>query len=80
MKRKLRATARYEFPCLTAGEDVNCAKKENENYQLLATDCLWSKKTLKCVDKCFKAFFLGRPQDRTASTLFKFRYLPFVAS
>ncbi len=29
--------------------------KENENYQLLATDC--GQQTLKSVDKCFKAFF-----------------------
>ncbi len=29
--------------------------KENENYQLLATDC--GQQTLKYVDRCFKAFF-----------------------
>ncbi len=29
--------------------------KENENYQLLATDC--AQQTLKYVDRCFKAFF-----------------------
>ncbi len=29
--------------------------KENENYQLLATDC--GQQTLKSVDKCFQAFF-----------------------
>ena len=29
--------------------------KENENYQLLATDC--GQQTLKSVDRCFKAFF-----------------------
>jgi putative transposase len=28
--------------------------KENENYQLLATDC--GQQTLKYVDRCFKAF------------------------
>ena len=29
--------------------------KENENYQLLATDC--GQQTLKYVDRCFKVFF-----------------------
>ncbi len=29
--------------------------KENENYQLLATDC--GQQTLKYVDRCFQAFF-----------------------
>jgi IS605 OrfB family transposase len=29
--------------------------KENENYQILATDC--GQQTLKYVDRCFKAFF-----------------------
>jgi IS605 OrfB family transposase len=29
--------------------------KQNENYQLLATDC--AQQTLKYVDRCFKAFF-----------------------
>jgi hypothetical protein len=29
--------------------------KENENYQLLATDC--GQQTLRYVDRCFKVFF-----------------------
>lgn len=34
--------------------------KQNENYQLLATDC--GQQTLKYVDRCFKAFFKAIPK------------------
>lgn len=51
--------------------------KQNENYQLLATDC--GQQTLKYVDKCFKAFFklLSMIQEGTYTAHVQIpRYLP----
>lgn len=51
--------------------------KENENYQLLATDC--GQQTLKYVDRCFKVFFKllsMRKQGMTCEKVNLPRYLP----
>ncbi len=51
--------------------------KENENYQLLATDC--GQQTLKYVDRCFKVFFklLSMRKQGTISEKVNLpRYLP----
>jgi IS605 OrfB family transposase len=51
--------------------------KENENYQLLATDC--AQQTLKYVDRCFKVFFkllLMRKQGTYQEKVNLPRYLP----
>jgi putative transposase len=51
--------------------------KENENYQLLATDC--GQQTLKYVDRCFKAFFkllLMRKEGIISEKINLPRYLP----
>jgi IS605 OrfB family transposase len=51
--------------------------KQNENYQLLATDC--GQQTLKYVDRCFKAFFklLSMRQEGSYSAKVQIpKYLP----
>ena len=51
--------------------------KENENYQLLATDC--GQQTLKYVDRCFKVFFKLRSLKKEGTYQEKInlpRYLP----
>ncbi|PSB48534.1 transposase [Cyanosarcina cf. burmensis CCALA 770] len=51
--------------------------KQNENYQLLATDC--GQQTLKYVDRCFKAFFklLSMRQEGSYTAIVKIpKYLP----
>jgi IS605 OrfB family transposase len=51
--------------------------KENENYQILATDC--GQQTLKYVDRCFKAFFkllLMRKEGMYQEKINLPRYLP----
>ncbi|WNN89284.1 RNA-guided endonuclease InsQ/TnpB family protein [Gloeocapsopsis dulcis] len=51
--------------------------KQNENYQLLATDC--AQQTLKYVDRCFKAFFklLSMRQEGSYTAIVQVpKYLP----
>lgn len=51
--------------------------KQNENYQLLATDC--GQQTLKYVDRCFKAFFklLSMRQEGSYTAIVQIpKYLP----